>query len=239
MLIGVTDTMNDSTAYQRYISWLSGGTAPVKCRTLSYAHDEAGAADHCDGIVLTGGGDVDPATYGGISGHPALHDVDPKRDSFERGVLDRALARGIPLLGICRGLQIANVHLGGTLIPDLEEAGYSGHRAPKGAECAHPVLLEGAGLLRDAVALPLAPVSSRHHQGVDKPGEGLRVVARAPDGVIEAMELVDPAQRAFFLLVQWHPERMKGADRPFSSDILDTFIHAIQFESDTHPNSRR
>jgi len=239
MKIGVTDSMGDAAKFQRYIAWLRSGTIPVECIVLSYAHGDAGEMEQCDGILLTGGGDVDPSIYGARADHPKVRGVDKKRDQFEREILDRALDVEIPLLGICRGLQLANVHLGGTLIPDLEDAGHSGHRGSGGREIAHPVAVEGDSLLREVVRESRGSVNSSHHQAADKPGKGLRVAARAGDGVVEAMEFADPARRAFFMLVQWHPERMKDTEHPFSSELLRRFLRAIQTNDNTNPNSRR
>lgn len=238
MIIGVTDSMGDAAKFQKYITWLRGGTGPVECRVLSYARDDAGAADDCDGILLTGGGDVDPAIYGARSDHPKLSGVDGKRDEFERGILDRALKAGIPLLGICRGLQLANVHLGGTLIPDLGEAGYTGHQGGNNSESEHAIDIE-RGALHTIAQASRALVTSKHHQAADKPGDGLRISARAPDGVVEAMEFGDPERKPFFLLVQWHPERTKDPDHPLSGAIRRRFIEAVRAGGAAHENSRR
>ena len=239
MMIGVTHTMGDEAKFQRYITWLRSGNAPVECRVFSYANDDAGSADQCDGILLTGGGDVDPAIYGGRVDHPKIRGVDKKRDEFERGILDRALSAEIPVLGICRGLQLANVHFGGTLIADLEDAGYARHKGPTGREVKHPLDVDGDSLLREVLRESRGSVNSSHHQAADKPGRGLRVAARAGDGVVEAMELKDSRKKAFFLLVQWHPERMTEAEDPFSTELLKRFLRAVQTNDRTHPNSRR
>ena len=239
MRIGVTDTMGDPAKFQRYLAWLRTGTIPVECKVLSYLRDDAGSADQCDGIVLTGGGDVDPAIFGGRADHPKLKDVDRKRDDFERGILDHALKADMPVLGICRGLQIANVHLGGTLIPDLEDAGYKGHKGRGGRESFHPLEVEGDSLLREAVRVSRGPVHSSHHQSADKLGAGLRVAARAADGIVEAMQWKDSARKPFFLLVQWHPERIMDPEEPFSSLLLKSFLRAVQTNDNTHPNLRR
>jgi len=215
MRIGVTDTMDDPGKLQRYLAWLRSGTIPVECRVLSYLRDEAGAANQCDGIVLTGGGDVDPAIFGGRTDHPKLKDVDRKRDDFERGILDHALAA------------------------DIEEAGYKGHRGRGGRESIHPLEVEGDSLLREAVRVSRGPVNSSHHQAADKPGAGLRVAARAADGIVEAMQLKDSARRPFFLLVQWHPERLMDPEDPFSSLLLKGFLRAVHTNDNTHPNLRR
>lgn len=157
-------------------------------------------AEGWDGLVLAGGGDVVPARYGQL---PAgSRDMDPLRDQAELELLDLFLALKKPVLGICRGHQVAAVWAGGTLLQDL------GERLPchSGAEDrVHSVMAAEGGLLRRLYGAEFA-VNSNHHQGVDRPGQGLRVTARSPDGVIEAMEHVGLP----LLTVQFHPERMTG-----------------------------
>ncbi|HEU5322242.1 MAG TPA: gamma-glutamyl-gamma-aminobutyrate hydrolase family protein [Methylomirabilota bacterium] len=165
------------------------------------------------GLVLTGGGDVDPARFGQTPG-PVLVDVSPARDALELELVDRALEGDVPLLAICRGIQVLNVALGGTLHQDLP--------ADVGAAVAHSqtaprhepthavkVMAEGTRLGRVLGAVELR-VNSFHHQAIERLGRGLRDVAWAPDGVIEAAELQDGER--FVLGVQWHPEDLVGHD---------------------------
>ena len=177
----------------------------------------AGAAeviDVLDGLVLTGGGDVDPAAYG-EEPDPATAGVNPTRDGSERALLVAALAVDLPVLAICRGLQVLNVALGGTLhqhLPDM--AGIGAHRTPPmDFAQVHVATEEGS---RAAAVFGSAPtVSCSHHQAIDQLGKGLTVTAQAADGVIEAVELGDAR---FVLGVQWHPE--EGQDqRPFDALI--------------------
>ena len=150
--------------------------------------------DACDGLMLTGGGDVNPKRYGGKS-HPKIFGVDDVRDAMEIYLVRQAVKRDLPVLGICRGIQVMNVALGGTLIPDLPA-----HRHSR-VHWTHPK------------QLPVCKcVNTSHHQAVDELAPGLRVVARAPDGVIEAVER--PGKR-FCCAVQFHPERMPGTRRLF------------------------
>jgi gamma-glutamyl-gamma-aminobutyrate hydrolase PuuD len=167
----------------------------------------AAAVARLDGLVLTGGGDLDPAGYGEPP-HPRTSRVSPGRDEAERELLSAALAARIPVLGICRGLQVLNVARGGTLCQHL--SGDTGHSPPPGTFGSHRVrLAPGSRLARihgardgDGTELDIA---TSHHQGIGRLGHGLLPTAWAPDGLIEAVEL-DPGEHPFALAVQWHPE---------------------------------
>ena len=159
----------------------------------------------CDGICVTGGGDVDPARYG-ESPAPGLMDLDPRRDTAEIEAVRAARAAGQPVLGICRGIQVIAVATGGTLHQDLGVAGYPGHwDEARQYEPVHPVELE-PGSLAAKVFGPAATVNSIHHQAVSGVGDAVTVTGRAPDGVVEAIE--GPG----LLAVQWHPERLYRSD---------------------------
>jgi putative glutamine amidotransferase len=225
--IGVADTMISEDKYQQYITWLNTSNIPLEYRRLSYTMNSLKELDHCNALLLTGGNDVDPALYGGATGSPKIQGVDLKRDSFERKLLDSATKRNLPVLGICRGLQLVNVHFGGTLIPDLEDAGFPTHRSTSRLEINHDIsIVEDAGL-RVIVGRSGCTVNSFHHQAAGKIGNGLRVAARSSDGVIEAMELNGGYAGQFFYILQWHPERMRGEDNPCSKNILISFINSV------------
>ncbi|MGA2118302.1 MAG: gamma-glutamyl-gamma-aminobutyrate hydrolase family protein [Bryobacteraceae bacterium] len=149
-----------------------------------------------DGLLLAGGSDVDSALYGAPP-HPKTDEPDRDRDSLETVLLREALDRDLPVLAICRGLQLLNVALGGTLAQHIE-----GHRCP-GQQSAHPITIAPNSRLKSILEADDYEVNSRHHQCVDRVASGLVVAARAPDNVIEALEL--PGKR-FVLAVQWHPE---------------------------------
>jgi putative glutamine amidotransferase len=167
-----------------------------------------------DGLVLTGGGDIAPARFGEAP-HPAVDDVSPARDELEIGLTQRAVADDVPLFAICRGVQVLNVALGGTLVQDLPSewpnALAHSQKAPR-HEPSHAVKVMGEGtrLGRVLGALEIE-VNSMHHQAIKRLGEGLREVAWAPDGVIEGVEM--PGDDRFVLGVQWHPEELVGHDQ--------------------------
>jgi putative glutamine amidotransferase len=154
------------------------------------------------GLVLTGGEDVHPANYG-ESPHARLEETDEARDALEVALLRAARERRLPVLAICRGIQLVNVALGGTLYQDLPSQCPSpvAHADPNGR---HALRVEAGSMLHRVIGDPPS-VNSRHHQAVRRVAAGLRAVAWAEDGVIEAVEPVDPAA-GWLLGVQWHPE---------------------------------
>jgi putative glutamine amidotransferase len=165
---------------------------------------------NADGILLTGGGDIDPALYG-ESPHPTFSGAEAGRDEYETELAQRAREADVPVLAICRGLQVLNVAAGGTLIQDIPDLIRTPilHKLPEPPHAiAHDVLVTTGALLSSVIHDRIqdgrpCPVNSRHHQAPRTVGRGLVVSATAPDGVIEALE--DPSRR-FCLGVQWHPE---------------------------------
>ncbi|HVW83486.1 MAG TPA: gamma-glutamyl-gamma-aminobutyrate hydrolase family protein [Bryobacteraceae bacterium] len=181
---------------------------------VSFMPGSAESLDHVNGLVLTGGDDVDPALYGAVP-HPETGAPDRERDEFESALLRDALRRDMPVLAICRGMQLFNVVQGGTLIQHLP--GTEKHRQRSGGAPVHDV----------AIGPPLASmlntertgVNSRHHQAVDRLADGLVVTARDPeDGVVEGFVL---PSASFAVAVQWHPEDMAGD--PVQRRLFDVF----------------
>ncbi|HXR53652.1 MAG TPA: gamma-glutamyl-gamma-aminobutyrate hydrolase family protein [Acidimicrobiales bacterium] len=159
--------------------------------------------ERIDGLMLTGGVDVD-ATLFGAERHPKAQKPDQVRDRFEIALLDAAVARGIPVLAICRGIQVLNVRRGGTLhqhLPDV--VANDEHMPAPGAYGQHPVRIDPASRLGAVIGRSEEAVPTHHHQAVDRIGEGLAASAWADDGIVEALE--DPAL-PFLIAVQWHPE---------------------------------
>jgi putative glutamine amidotransferase len=188
---------------------------------------QAGAAatlDGCAGLLLTGGGDVNPARYG-AGAHPETEPPDDERDAAEAALIEEALRRDLPLFAICRGMQILNVHLGGTLVQHVDRI--DRHRTDPWdkSEVAHAVTIEPGTLLAEIAGAESWLVNSRHHQAVDRLGAGLRVSARdEDDGTVEAMEL--PGRR-FALAVQWHPEDQALAGDAAQVKLFRSFAAAL------------
>ena len=181
----------------------------------------------CDALLLTGGGDIAPASYGDRVVHPKTYDVDPRRDEQEAALCRAFLQRGRPVFGICRGIQVVNVLFGGRLIQDVPE--YLGadpeadqHRRKGSYDSRHSVRFDVATDLGRTLA-GVAEVNSAHHQAVhpEAVGDGLRVAARSRAGVIEALE--SQGHGAPVSTVQWHPERL-SADDPASAGLRTYWI---------------
>ena len=191
------------------ILWLAGAARNLDPDALSLI----------DALVLTGGADVEPQRYGRDEAAETCKTFDG-RDEAEIRILDRALERRIPTLAICRGMQLLNVYLGGTLVPDLPVSGHQLRDAER-----HAVSLESRSLLAQIVGDTAGEVTSSHHQAVDEPANDLQVAARHADGTIEAVEWCDPAGKPWLAAIQWHPERMQ-LDEPFAGPIYRSFLEA-------------
>ncbi len=165
------------------------------------ADDPQQLLDMLDGLILAGGSDVDPASYG-AEPEPETRGTNADRDRFEAALARAALERDMPVLGICRGMQMLNVACGGTLVQNID--GLETHRHTLGQFGDHEVELDAGSLAARAVGTGRTSVRSHHHQGVDRLGEGLRVTGHSPsDDLVEAIEMPD---HRFALGVLWHPE---------------------------------
>jgi putative glutamine amidotransferase len=205
-----------NSAYVRALD--RAGLVPVALPTLLAPERAVAALEGMRGLVLTGGEDVEPARYGATP-HPQLQDIDPTRDAAELALIAAARARRLPILAICRGIQILNVALGGTLYQDLgsERPGPVNH---SGDDSRHTVRIEPGSLLERTLGARAATVNSRHHQAIRDLAPGLRAVAWAEDGLIEAAEPAD-AGAPWTLAVQWHPEDLT------ERALFDGFARAV------------
>jgi putative glutamine amidotransferase len=195
--------------YMRAIE-LAGGL-PVVLPPLAPAR-VASLVGHLSALCLSGGPDLAPAGYGAPP-HPELGPTAPALDAFELAVARHADAVGLPILGICRGMQALNVARGGTLfqhLPDVTDGSVSHRQHEPGEVTTHAVRIAPDSLLAHVLGSVELPVNSFHHQGIERLGEGLRAVAWSPDGVIEGIEGEDPER--LVLGVQWHAEGL--IDRP-------------------------
>jgi len=200
---------------------------------IHLTHDAAvldGLYRHCDALLFAGGGDVDPGHFGAAP-HPNLGTVDPLRDEVELALARRALADGRPMLGICRGIQVLNVALGGTLYQDIpaELPGaldhYASLRARDRGHMAHPIALEADSWLAEQLGAAEVPANTFHHQSVRDVARGLRVTGRAPDGVIEAVERTNGG---FVVGVQCHPEELWERAEPRWARMFQGFVAATR-----------
>jgi putative glutamine amidotransferase len=182
----------------------AGGMALLLPPDTEGAEEPGDVLDHVDALILAGGSDVDPGSYG-AEPHPETDRARPERDRFEIALAREALGSNLPLLGICRGMQTLNVARGGTLEQHLPEAvGHERHRPVPGTFADHEVRLEPASLAARAAGAERITVKTHHHQGVDRVGDGLVASGWSdPDDLIEAIEL---PERGFVLGVLWHPE---------------------------------
>jgi putative glutamine amidotransferase len=180
-----------------------------------------GWLDVIEGLVLIGGGDIDPVSYDAPT-HETIYNLDGSRDACEFELAKRAIDMQLPTLAICRGMQVVNVLLGGTLhrhLPDVVGEAVA-HRLPPRETVRHPVTVVAGTHVAEAMQATRVDIVSWHHQAVDRLGVGLKVIARSDDGVIEAVELTDNAN---LLAVQWHPE-LSAADDPTQQRLFDRLV---------------
>ena len=239
-LIGVTaDTTMDGLhrvhqAGEKYLASIVHGAnaIPVIIPSLPVALNSQDILEQLDGLLVTGGySNIEPWRYGGAPAGPDAHE-DAQRDNTTLQLIPDAIELGIPLLGICRGFQEMNVAFGGTLHQKLHETGqYQEHREDKKAPLdvqygpAHPIVIEPGGILAAIAGTGEQMVNTVHMQGIDRLGEGLKIEACAPDGLVEAISVQN--SKNFALAVQWHPE-YKVSENLFSMTIYQAFAEACR-----------
>lgn len=222
--VGITSS---DTNFQNYPNWISGDG--IEVILLSYQENNLQDFRRCDGFLLTGGIDLHPQFYQNSRvDYPNTTVFSEARDLFEIQVFDYACQQNKPVLAICRGLQLVNVALGGTLFQDLQESGFLNHRKTSEGDFEHNILVKPDSLLAKISGTHGGFVNSAHHQGIDQIAIGLKVSAYSEDGVVEAIEYKE-ASKPFLLAVQWHPERMQipATNEAFSQNIRSAFIEAM------------
>ncbi len=223
--IGMSDCGEKNVNYDSYLEQIPNSRVVILTKKNV---DELGG---CDGLVLTGGVDVAPELYGDWPDETVR--VDSERDGAEFRMIEIALKNAMPILGICRGLQVLNVYFGGTLIIDLEKFCSRYHRAiSDDQDRFHMIRLTGDSNLRRSINQDTGEVNSSHHQAADRIGNGLKVTARSDDGTVEAIESSGGTN---IVAVQWHPERMKH-DNPFSAGVLNLFNAYIDGKNNLENN---
>lgn len=232
MRIGISySTVN----LQNYFSWFerNGLDSNVELIELSFVTNNVHDFDLCDGFILTGGDDVHPVFYDGSLTYPNMPpSFHPRRDSFEKLIIEHALLHKKPLLGICRGLQLVNVFFGGKLVPDLGEDGNLVHKSAEGKDKEHKVDIVKGSILYEIADSTLGFTNSAHHQAADdnQLGDNLKVTAwdASDHRVIEGIEFIEKSGKPFMLCVQWHPERMPDQQNPLAGPILKRFLQEVQ-----------
>lgn len=222
---------NNEQKHENYVRWLKAAD-DIEVITLSVSSDNLADLRGCSGLVLSGGTDVHPSFYGkkkkDYSNAPKK--FDKHRDEFETAAFLISQEMKIPVLSICRGMQLVNSILAGEMVQDLGKTGNMIHRASDGYDRAHGLFVVEGSLLYEILGQNRTVVNSAHHQAVGKIGKGLRISACADDGTIEALEWERPSERSFFLGIQWHPERMYKLNlehTPPAKAIRDRFIYEV------------
>lgn len=221
--------MNKKTAITRsdskfhfYTEWLEANDMPYV--VMDWEKNNFDDINECSSLLLTGGVDIFPEFYNDWEDGKNRGDYIPARDGFEFRLFDHAVKNNYPVLGICRGLQLINCRLNGSLINDIETIRGTNHRKISSAEDRrHHVTVFKDSLLNEITGETSGEINSSHHQAIDRLGEGLMISAKADDGIIEGVEWAEKSGKPFLLAVQWHPERLKDKNNAFSGNIIDRF----------------
>ena len=217
-----------SSGSENYVNWVHRGDSTAEIIDMKGMQIDSALKllSDCDAIIFTGGEDVVPAYYGKAS-DSARCESNPGRDSLEMALIKEAGNLKMPVFGVCRGQQILNVALGGTLIVDIpaDHPGNVVHRMDDYLRCFHSVNVVNGSQLQNIAKADTGWVTSNHHQAIEKPAPGLRISAWSNDSIAEAIEWANPADKPFFMAVQWHPERME-ANNPLSMPLMKAFLKA-------------
>ena len=227
VFIGITET---EASYENYPLWIKGIDGTIEI--IKLAAKKFDDISKCSGIVLSGGIDIHPRFYGNKRlNYPNAPEIfKEERDEFEIKIFETSQKIDLPVLAICRGMQLVNICLGGTLIQDLEENKKSNHRKQNNIDGIHDIKIDRDSFLFSLCNTEAVTINSAHHQGLDVIASELRVSARSSDGVAEVIERKDIHNRPFFLGVQGHPERFGKIqpDNIFINNIRLQFIEAAK-----------
>ena len=228
--IGVSYTRSH---FKNYWNWFTANDLEDDIELMELNFEENNTEDiyKCDGFVLTGGVDVHPSFYNGEKKYNnSPGSFEPERDVFEEKIYRYSQLNNLPVLAICRGMQLINVLQGGKLIQDLDN-GNARHKKEE-LDKEHTIITEGNSLLHQIAGSFSGKVNSAHHQAIDPDAIGENLVVNAyedDEKIIEGLEFNDKTNKAFMLCVQWHPERMKGKEEnPFSENLKKQFLSAVR-----------
>jgi len=225
VVIGVTD----GRKFEQYANWLAV-EPDVEIVRLGYKFNNLADLAKCNGIFLTGGEDIHPRLYNKLEYLELCQAdyMDEQRDEFEWKVLEYTQKNQIPVLGVCRGLQLANVFFGGTLIPDIPTFGKFNHSKKAGVPRNHLITIDVNSDLYTLTGLKEGEVNSMHHQSADRVAPQLVSSSVSPDGVVESLEWQNAVDKPFLSLVQWHPEVMKDQNSPLVFSIKKNFLDKVK-----------
>lgn len=227
IIIGITAT---EARFENYLSWMAGDD--IELIILAADTQNTDDVKRCHGILLSGGIDITPAFYNSPrTRYPNMPKKgwNRERDLFEMKIFQLAQENTLPILAICRGMQLVNVSLGGTLVADLVESGKADHTRRNEVDTIHGVQVTENTLLAAITGVDTGEVNSAHHQAVDAVSELLIVNCVSTDGVIEGLEWKNPSARSPLLAIQWHPERMNNKENnPLSENIRNWFLAAAK-----------
>jgi putative glutamine amidotransferase len=224
-----------SSGSENYVNWVHRGDSLAEIIDLkAMAVDSAlKLLAGCDAIIFTGGEDVVPSYYG--KAYDSVRcESNPDRDILEFALIKESMRLQMPVFGVCRGQQILNVALGGTLIVDIpsDQPGDVSHRCEDYTKCFHSVNVDRNSQLFLTSQADTGMVTTNHHQAIEKAAPGIRITAWSADSIAEAMEWAEPDGKAFLMAVQWHPERMDTIS-PLSMPLIKAFLQAARTYSIT------
>lgn len=217
--------------YMTYINWIHSADSGIECIDMYGLGIDSALLmlESCDGLLLTGGEDINPDIYNRVFDSLRCDTPNDYRDSIEMALIGKALKLKLPIMGICRGHQMLNVYFGGSLIFDIpmDYDTTVKHRYPEYTPSEHKVTLLPGTLLAEIAGITEGNVYSNHHQGIDELADGLSGIGFSDDGLIESIQRSNFKEYPFLLGVQWHPEKM-DYENPFSGKIAQRFVQEIK-----------